>query len=247
MVGNLAIQSFCLRGFDENEVVARKVGQCGLRAIELCSRHADLSDPEAFAKVVPVYRQAQVEIVSIGVVRLAGDMQKEKSYFESAARAGCKHISVDFDLRALPDCLAVADELAARYDVRLGIHNHGGRHWLGNAQTIEWVLSQTSDRIGLMLDTAWAMDAREDPIAMMERFAGRLTGLHVKDFIFEPDGRGRDVVVGRGNLDLPRLFETAGRIGFGGLTILEYEGDVENPIPALSQCVESIAGARDAG
>lgn len=241
---NLAIQSFCLRGFDDNQVVARKVKDCGLSAIELCGRHADLADPKAFAEVVEIYRQAQVEVVSIGVLRMANDPQKERKYFESAAAAGCKHISVDFDLHATPDCFRTAQKLAEEFDVKLGIHNHGGRHWLGNAQAIDWVFSQTSDRIGLMLDTAWALDAREDPIALIERFADRLTGLHIKDFVFGSNGQGEDVVVGQGNLDLQRMFEAAGKVDFSGLEVLEYEGDVDNPIPALTQCVQAIRSAR---
>jgi sugar phosphate isomerase/epimerase len=240
---NLAVQSFCLRGFDDSAVVAQKVKECGLSAIELCGLHANFSDPEAFAGIVEIYRQAGVEIPSIGVQNLSGDEAKERKFFESAAKAGCKHMSVAFALGATPECFRVAEKLADEFDMHLGIHNHGGRHWLGNAQSLGWVLDQTSERVGLMLDTAWALDAREDPIAMMKTFAGRLTGLHIKDFVFDKTGKGEDVVVGEGNLDLEAMFATAREIGFDGLYVLEYEGDVENPIPALSKCVEAIRSA----
>ena len=241
---NLAVQSFCLRGFADNAVVAEKVKACGLSAIEICAKHANFSDPEGFAAIVKTYRDAGVSIPSIGVQTLAGDEAKERKYFQCAQAAGCKHMSVAFALGATPGCFRVAEKLADEFDIQLGIHNHGGRHWLGNSQTLEWVFGQTSGRIGLMLDTAWALDARENPIEMVKKFAPRLTGLHIKDFTFTPAGKGEDVVVGRGNLDLSALYAAAREAGFAGLEVLEYEGDVENPIPALTQCVQEIRKAR---
>jgi sugar phosphate isomerase/epimerase len=240
----LAVQSFCLRGFSDNAVVAEKVKACGLSAIELCAKHADFTDPDGFAGIVETYRQAGVEIVSIGVQPFAGDEAKERKFFESAARAGCRHISFAFTLQTVPECFGVAERLADEFDMTLGIHNHGGRHWLGNADALGWVLGQTSERIGLMLDTAWALDAGEDPIALMDRFADRLTGLHIKDFTFAPSGKGEDVVVGRGNLDLGAMYAKADEIGFAGLEVLEYEGDVDDPVEALTECVEAIQAAK---
>jgi sugar phosphate isomerase/epimerase len=149
-------------------------------------------------------------------------------------------MSVSFDISAVPAAYRTAERLAEQYDLQLMIHNHGGRHWLGNAETLAHVFRNTSERIGLVLDTAWAMDAREDPVALAERFAGRLYGLHLKDFVFDEAGRHRDVVVGTGNLDLERLNETLKRVGFDGALILEYEGDPQDPVPALRDCVREI-------
>jgi sugar phosphate isomerase/epimerase len=102
------------------------------------------------------------------------------------------------------------------------------------------VFKNTSDRIGLCLDTAWAMHAHEDPIAMAEQFGDRLYGLHIKDFVFDRAGQHKDVVVGTGNLDLGKLNATLKAVDFDGVAVLEYEGDVSNPVPALSECVAAI-------
>ena len=102
------------------------------------------------------------------------------------------------------------------------------------------VFDNTSDRIGLCLDTAWALDAGEDPVAMAEKFGDRLYGVHFKDFTFDTARKHKDVVVGTGNLDLAGLYEVLKKIDFTGYAVLEYEGDVDNPVPALSECVEVI-------
>lgn len=238
----LGVQSFTFRHFKDNREVARLVKQCGLNAIELCSIHADFSDESAFDKVVSLFIEEGVRIVSIGVQGMANDERVERRYFEFVRKAGARVMSVNFSLSTVPDCFRTAEKLADEYDIKLAIHNHGGRHWLGCADTLRHVFSKTSERIGLCLDTAWALDSRESPVAMVEEFSDRLYALHIKDFVFERSGHPVDVVVGTGNLDLKALVEALKEIDFNGCAVLEYEGDVENPVPAVTKCVEAVRG-----
>lgn len=236
----LALQSYCLRGFKDNREVAAKVKECGLSAIELCRAHCDFTDESQWEPVLQTYRDAGIRIVSIGVESLRGEEDRERKIFRFARQAGCSTISVSFDEAATPGCYHVAEALADEFDINLGIHNHGRNHWLGAGETLASVFEQTSPRIGLMIDTAWTLDSQEDPIAWVDRFADRLYGLHFKDFMFDPDGGHEDVVVGTGNLDLLKLFEALEKADFGGQAILEYEGNIENPVPALRECVTAI-------
>jgi len=236
----LAVQSYCFRGFKTNTEVAGKVKAIGLSAIEVCGVHADFADESAFDEVISTYEGAGVKIVSIGVQGFKGDAGIERKFFEFAKKAGCTTISADFPPGSAIESCRVAAELADEYDINLGIHNHGGRHWLGSSQMLGALFEQVSPRIGLMLDTAWALHSHEDPVKMAEQFADRLYGVHVKDFTFDRAGNHTDVVVGTGNLDMPKLFETMQTNGFNGNVILEYEGDVDNPVPALAECVEAI-------
>jgi len=239
----LGVQSYCFRHFKDNAKAASLVKACDLERIELCGVHVDWKDPGSFEGVVGTYRDAGVEIVSLGVNGMAGDEASERNYFEFAKAAGAKFMAVSFALGAVPECLRVAERLAEAYDVRLAIHNHGGRHWLGCAEALDWVFKQTNERVGLCLDTAWAMHSHEDPIGMAERFGERLYGVHIKDFTFDRSGQHEDVVVGTGNLDLGKLFATMAKVGFDGAVVLEYEGDVEDPVPALRKCVKAVRGA----
>jgi len=237
---NLGAQSYCFRHFTDNLKVIELLNECGLKQIELCGVHADFADVSSFDGVIETYQNSGVEIVAIGVQGFAGDAEREEKYFEFAKRAGCRFISADFDIAVAPEAFAVAEALADKYDINLAIHNHGGRHWLGNAQTLENIFKNTGQRIGLCLDTAWALDAREDPIAMIEQFGNRLYGLHIKDFVFDRDGAPEDVVVGSGNLDLTKMLSALKSVNFDGYAVLEYEGDVENPVPALQKCVKAV-------
>jgi sugar phosphate isomerase/epimerase len=243
-VGNeLAVQSYCFRHFKDNAVCADMVRQCGLARIELCGVHVNFADAAACDRAIDAYKKAGVRVVSIGVSSLKGDEAAERPLFEFLKKAGARHMSVDFAVASVPESYRVAERLAEAYGVRLGIHNHGGRHWLGPAAMLAQVFATTSDRIGLCLDTAWALDSGEDPVAMAERFAPRLTALHLKDFVFDKARKPTDVVVGTGNLDLAKLRATLQKIDFSGLAILEYEGDVEDPVPAVSACVKAVRAA----
>ena len=236
----LGIQSYCLRGFaSANEVIA-KTKECGLRRIELCGKHADFADVDGFAQIAKTYADGGVAVVSIGVNRVGPDRDAARPLFECAKRAGLNRMSVDFPLDGIDRALEVADELSEEYGIVLGIHNHGGRHWLGSRTALRWVFGKTSNRIGLNLDTAWALDSREDPIAMVKEFGDRLHLVHIKDFVFQSDRTPQDVVVGTGNLSLKDLDSALKEAGFDGEAILEYEGDIDNPVPALSECVQAI-------
>ena len=151
-----------------------------------------------------------------------------------------KGITSTFKLDAAPQCFKTAERLADEFGINIAIHNHGGRDWLGNRDMLRRVFATTGPRIGLCLDTAWALDAGEDPLKMAEMFGQRLYGLHIKDFVFDRARRPEDVIVGTGNLDLPRLIGLLKKLDFNGYACLEYEGDVDNPVPALKKCVEAV-------
>ena len=228
---DLAIQTYCLRGFTDSRVAARKVGELGLAQIELAGVHA--GDPDPFAA-------AGIGTVCTGVVKLAGGADAMRESLELARRLGVGLVSVDFAPAFSVEAFRTAEAVAAELDLRLAVHNHGGGHWLGSQAMLELLLQSTGPAIGVMLDTAWAIDARAEP-AELARLAGdRLYGVHVKDFVYREGREPIDVVVGSGNLDLPGLAGELDRIGFNGPLILEYEGDIDDPMPALAACVQAM-------
>ncbi len=233
----LGVQSYCFRDYKTNEMVANCVKDIGLERIELCGVHVDFNDPASFDGVIKTYTNAGVDIVSIGVVQLTTNEDEIRPYFEFAKKAEIKNISVNFNPEEMEDVLIVANKMAEEYDVYLGIHNHGGYHWLGNTQMLKNVFFKAGNRIGLCLDTAWALAAGEDPIKMANEFYDRLFCVHFKDFNFEKSGNPEDVVVGTGNLDLKELIDVLEEKNYQGISILEYEGNVDNPVPSLAECV----------
>jgi sugar phosphate isomerase/epimerase len=239
---DFGVQSWCFRHFKDNATVAAKVRAIGLDKIELCGVHADFWKPDDFANVVEIYRKAGVSVVSIGVQTFSGE-DRERTWFECAAKAGARHISCHFRIESFMNAIPKVRRWSREFDIKVGIHCHGGYQFGGSPDVLDYLLALGGPEIGLCIDTAWAMQIGPQhgkPVEWVKRYAGRIYGVHFKDFIFEKNGQWVDTVVGTGNLDLPAFTQALVNDGFSGMAVIEYEADVENPDPALKHCVESM-------
>jgi len=237
----LAIQSWCFRGFKENGQVIDALRECGVNKVELCAKHVDIADPASFDKVVRLYREAGIGIVAYGAFVFSDDEQAAARVFEFADLAGFEAVTA----MRTGGGLQTADRLAAEYGKRVALHNHGRHDRYGALWEMEEALEATSPHVGVCLDSAWAIDSGLDPVEMARKFADRLYGVHVKDFVFDRAGRPEDAIVGQGNLDLERFLQTLIDIDFDGYFTLEYEGDVEDPLPSTKKCVKIIRETLD--
>ncbi|MEI8310830.1 MAG: sugar phosphate isomerase/epimerase [Verrucomicrobiota bacterium] len=239
---NLGVQSYCFRHFKDNSTVAKKVRGIGLEKIELCGVHADFNEPGKFGDVVSIYADAGVRIVSIGVQTFQG-CESEKAWFECAAAAGAKHISAHFGVSTYLNAIPKVRAWCREFGIRVGIHCHGGYMFGGSLDVLDHLIGLGGPEIGVCIDTAWAMQTGPhagNPVAWATNFGKGVTGVHFKDFVFEPNGQWKDVVVGTGTLDLPAFSKALLKDGFDGMAVIEYEADVENPDAALKACVDSM-------
>ena len=237
---NLGVQSWCFRKFTTLDGLVDQIQGIGLSRIELCEVHVNFEEEDGFERVISGITSRGMVITSIGVQRFKGDKAKEEKWFRFCKLAGAKMISATFDVGAVPTAYRMVERLAEKYDLVVGIHNHGGYDWLGNGMMLEHVFHNTGERIGLCLDSGWCIQAGEEPVKWVEKFQGRLFGTHIKDFVFHRDGKPEDVVVGTGSLKWKEyLAAVAGAPRMQTVT-LEYEGDAENPGPALRECVACV-------
>ncbi len=240
VTNKLAVQSWCFRAFKPLPDLIHQIKAIGLKRVELCGVHAEFGDEAKFESVLGTFKDAGVKVASIGVQYFQGVPDEEK-WFKFAKQAGATMISTSFSLEAFPDVLPTTAKLAEKYDLNLGIHNHGGYDWLGNEAMLTYVLKNNSPRIGMCIDSAWALQAGQNPVKWAEKFNDRLFGVHIKDFVFGRDGKPEDVVVGTGNLKLAEFMALVNKAPKCQAITLEYEGDENNPGPKLKECVERIA------
>ena len=242
---DFGVQSYCFRETKDNAEVAAKVLEIGLNKIEVCGVHANFHDLAAFKGVAKTYKEAGVSIISLGVETLVGD-EKERDVFECAAIAGAKHISVHFKVDSFPEAIKKTQKLSDEFGIRIGIHCHGGYCFGGQPDVLDHLIKLGSPQIGLCIDTAWCMQIgpwQGKPVEWVKRYSGHIYGIHYKDFTFEPTAQWVDTVVGQGNLNLPAFIEALDADKFDGMAVIEYEGDVKNPVPALKNCVKAMRSA----
>jgi len=238
----IGIKSYSFRAIEENTDVAAAVKACGASTIDLSACHVNYDDQDAQERTIKIYREAGIRISGIGVVGAKDDEAFNRRFFEFARRAGCDVVSCSFGPEGHEAVLAMLERLCGEYDMRAAIHNHGGKHWLGNATILKYLLEKSGSSIGLCLDTAWCLQAGENPVAWLDAFGDRLYGVHFKDFIFSRDGAHTDVVVGQGALDLPAFLEKFRTLPFNGSAVIEYEGD--DAVGQSQRCVEAIRAAK---
>jgi sugar phosphate isomerase/epimerase len=188
---------------------------------------------------VKAYQDAGISITCFGVHGFNSEEDKTRQIFEFAKTLGLKSINADFG----PDFLVMAERYCAEYHIKLAVHNHGRHHRWGAIRDIDKLFAESSKNIGLCLDTAWMMDSGEDPVKVAEKYADRLYGVHIKDFVFDRAGRPEDTVIGTGNLDINAFVTLLIDKGFDGTLTLEFEGDENNPIPATRECVSVVKEA----
>ncbi|HEX4054813.1 MAG TPA: sugar phosphate isomerase/epimerase [Tepidisphaeraceae bacterium] len=240
---DFGVQSYCFRHFKDNAQVAELTKKIGVKKIELCAVHADFDDVDAFKRVLDIYRKAGVEVVSIGVQTFVGDTSRERKWFQCVQAAGARHISAHFTVGTFQSAVPAVAKLCDEFKVRIGLHCHGGYMFGGSPDVLDFLLKLGGPNFGLNLDTAWCMQIgpNGNPIQWVrERFKSRIYGVHYKDFVFDRRGQWSDVIVGTGNLDLPEFVKALEETDFDGMAVIEYEADVENPVPALTKCVAKM-------
>ncbi|MGH7143683.1 MAG: sugar phosphate isomerase/epimerase family protein [Planctomycetota bacterium] len=236
LLERMAIQSWCFRSIKTHEGVMDALKQCGVNKIEMSGTHYKPETETDQTKIVALYKKQGVTISSFGVQGFGADEAKARKAFDLAKAAGFTTLSADLG----PGGLEVAEKLCKEYGKKIAIHNHGRKHALGSVRALEELFAKSSPNVGLCMDTAWMLDSGENPVEIAKKFAGRLYGIHLKDFIFNRAGKPEDVVIGTGNLNLQAYIEALMENNFAGYFTLEYEGDVETPIPSTKKCVEAV-------
>jgi len=239
---DLAVKSYCFREFKDAGTLASMVRDCGVNCVDISRCHIDFDSQANQEKLLATLANAGVQIVGLGVVPLSGDIASDRKYYDFCKLVGCDTLSVTFEPANQANVFRVIEQLGGKYGMRCAIHNHGGHHWLGNRTIMQHLFTIAPERLGLCLDTAWALDATENPVDWAKATGRRLFATHLKDFTFNVQGEPADVVLGHGGLDLPAYLQALKAIAFDGPFIIEYEGDSHNPVPALQECVRIVRG-----
>src|SRR5262249_26794538 len=143
-----------------------------------------------------------------------------------------------------PDSFDSLDKLCEEYKISIGIHPHGpsGGGKLHRWYSAEVILKAVKDRhplIGTCLDTGHLIRAEQlgkklDPAEEVRTMKDRNFGMHLKD---HDNQRKRDVVFGKGVLDVPAVLKALRDVKFKGYISIEYEANENEPSPDVKACV----------
>ena len=136
--------------------------------------------------------------------------------------------------------LPVAEKIRAggRYFM---YHNHDNEFKLapGSKKVVLEKLAEDipAELMGFTLDTYWIQAGGGDPAQWVEKLAGRVPAIHLKDFAY-----GRQMaVVGEGNINFDRVFSAAEKAGTKFMLVEQDNCNGEDPIECLRRSYQYLS------
>ncbi len=215
------------------------VVRVGVNYVSIKDAHLPLRSTDQERKAVAKkFRDAGLTPLSCGVVTMTDDEADIRNIFEYARDAGIPTIVCS----PRPASLPTLDRMVREFGIRLAIHNHGPEDKTWPSPMDAWRAVQPYDeRIGLCIDVGHTARTGLDPTKAIRDFATRLYDLHIKD-IAAKEGKSRPVEVGRGVLDVRAMLRALLDIGYAYHVGLEYEKDLNDPIPGAAESIGYIRG-----
>ena len=230
----LGIQSYSLRNFNTLECV-RHIQGMGLHFVEFYGKHLDpAASDEQIAQTLKLLKDAEITLRGHGVHGFSKNHEANLKLFQFAKKAGVKVITAD----PTPDSFDSLDRLVDDFDIRIAIHNHGPGHRYDKIESVVKAVEGHHKWIGACVDTGHFLRSGEDPVKAVRDLGPRVFAAHIKDDV--ELGRGsKNVVIGKGKLDVVGLFQALREIKFpaDGSLSLEYEANPDNPIDEMKACL----------
>lgn len=140
-------------------------------------------------------------------------------------------------IRELADALNGQVDRFADAGIGIGYHNHDFEFTapdVDGTPAYDFLVSQLDERVVLEVDTYWAATGGRDVPALLERYAKRITHLHVKDGPLEPSRSGAaNVVLGTGSMDLPPVLDASP----DRVWVTEFDLAAVDPIDEVRQSI----------
>jgi sugar phosphate isomerase/epimerase len=230
----LGIQLYSLRAFPVEKALehAKKLG------FEQVEFYGGMLPLDASARQIDAMKERVgklgMTISAHGVNPFGKDAAANRRTFEFAKALGIRNITADPD----PESFDSLNDLVQEFDIRIAIHNHGPRHRYNKAVDVLQAIEGRDERIGACADLGHYIRSGEQATDVIRLLKGRLYGIHLKDFAeMKADAKG--VILGKGHLNVPAVFNALLQVGFpeDGALSLEYEENPQDPIADIRECV----------
>ncbi len=121
--------------------------------------------------------------------------------------------------------------------MRVGYHNHSVEFTAMDGE-LPWdtFFGTTSPAVVMQLDTGNALHGGADPVPLLERYPGRATTVHLKEYCATND----KALIGEGDTRWDDLFHACETIGGTEWYIVEQESYAYPPIDCIARCLDNL-------
>jgi sugar phosphate isomerase/epimerase len=142
------------------------------------------------------------------------------------------------DTQGWMDMARTFNEIAAKatpLGMRIGYHAHAGDfRKLGDTTPWEIFFDNTGADVIMQLDTGNCMAGNGDPVAMLKKYPGRTTTIHLKE-----NGGPEGAVIGQGDVPWSTVLELCETTGGTVWYIVEHETG-QDPMASIKGCLEGL-------
>ena len=249
----IAIQIWTLReSFGEDmPTTLEAVKEMGYQGVELCRWYdwTDLFDKWSAEDIRAVCERIDLKVVSSHVPYT---MIQENRLAELVEF--CHFIGMDYAVVAsLPEELTRSKEAwweaANQFNkaaaalksegIRIGYHNHGVEFQpIDGQKPWDIFFDNTDPEVIMQLDIGNALFGGADPYDYLEKYPGRATLVHLKDYAAEAEVR----VLGDGQVDWERVFDLCERFQDPAWYIVEQESQTATPFEGAKLSLQYLLG-----
>lgn len=234
---HLSVQLYTYRRYPLFEALD-KVAELGIRYIEpLTALKVDAKRPELRANEdLPsdVRKELKTMLTDRGMflssifANFTGESAQAKRLFDF-----CKEMGTGTIVAEPPaDALDLIEKLCDEYRINVAFHNHArGQSPYWKPEQVLAACNNRSSRMGGCCDMGqWARSGL-DPVESLRKMKGRIISIHLKDIAKRDEPSSRNTVFGEGEGDFANSLKELRRLGYRGLTTVDFEYDT----PALQE------------
>ena len=234
---HLSVQLYTYRRYPLFEALD-KVAELGIRYIEpLTALKVDAKRPELRANEdLPsdVRKELKTMLTDRGMflssifANFTGESAQAKRLFDF-----CKEMGTGTIVAEPPaDALDLIEKLCDEYRINVAFHNHArGQSPYWKPEQVLAACNNRNSRMGGCCDMGqWARSGL-DPVESLRKMKGRIISIHLKDIAKRDEPSSRNTVFGEGEGDFANSLKELKRLGYRGLTTVDFEHDT----PALQE------------
>lgn len=165
----------------------------------------------------------------VGIHLLRDNLEQEIGYLKTigASYIICPYVSPDerggeAEWKERFELFRKVGAEARRNGLVFAYHNHDFEFTgnVGDSMIFDALYEATSpEDVQVELDVCWVQFAKQDPLAYIAKYAGRLPLLHLKDFSREADGSMKTLHLGLGEVDLLSVISASSDAGVDWLIV----------------------------
>jgi sugar phosphate isomerase/epimerase len=192
---------------DDFDGTVRRVAQMGYIGVETYG-----GMPCELADAAALFRELDLKVCNCHVP--FPDDANAESVLEIAAAYGLSSVAIamlppdDFEtidsIKSVCERLNRAGDFARSHGLALHYHNHWWEFKrINGAATLDIMLAELDDSVGLQIDTYWVQVGGEDAVEVVKKVGNRAPLIHLKDGWLDPTGDM--AAVGHGVMDVPAI------------------------------------------